>query len=68
MIITTYLVTGRAWEPCAPAVTTETGDVVRDVEIDMVGHCRVTSTVACAEDAMRAAVEELGYHLAGAGR
>jgi hypothetical protein len=56
--------------PCAPAVTTETGDVVRDVEIDMVadGHCRVTSIVACAEGAMRAAVEEPGYDLAGAHR
>lgn len=68
MIIMTYLVTGRAWEPCASTVTTETGEVVRDVEIDMVGHCRVISTVACAQDAMRAAVEEPGYHLAGAGR
>lgn len=70
----TYAVTGMTCAHCVAAVTEEIGELagVRSVEVDLVpgGDSRVTviSTAPLSEPAVRAAVQEAGYDLAGANR
>ena len=71
---TTYTVSGMTCGHCVTAVTEEITrlDGVSAVEIDLVpgGDSRVTvtGTAPLAGDAVRAAVREAGYDLAGATR
>ncbi len=70
----TYAVTGMTCAHCVAAVTEEIGELagVGAVEIDLVpgGDSRVTvfSAAPLPEPALRAAVHEAGYDLAGANR
>ncbi len=69
-----YTVSGMTCGHCVSAVTEEISklDGVSAVEVDLVagGDSRVTvtSTAALPEGAVRAAVDEAGYELAGAAR
>lgn len=64
----TYRVIGMTCAHCVSSVSTEVGDLagVSDVRVDLAGG---TVTVASAQplddDAVRAAVNEAGYELAG---
>jgi len=68
----TYRVTGMTCDHCVRAVTDEMAAIpgVRDVEVDLVAGgestVRVVSEDALPEDAVREAVDEAGYQLAGA--
>ncbi|GAA0794965.1 heavy-metal-associated domain-containing protein [Spirilliplanes yamanashiensis] len=69
-VTTTYTVTGMTCGHCAQAVTTELTTLagVEDVQVDVAaGAVTVTSAAPLAEDEVRAAVDEAGYELAGAG-
>jgi copper chaperone CopZ len=69
---TSYAVTGMTCGHCVASVTEEIQDLagVREVDVDLVAGGSstviVTSDQPLAEDAVRAAVEEAGYQLAGA--
>ncbi|MEV6346272.1 heavy-metal-associated domain-containing protein [Actinoplanes sp. NPDC051851] len=68
MATTTYSVTGMTCSHCANAVTTEVSALpgVTAVEVDVpAGAVTVTSDTPLDESAVRAAVDEAGYELAG---
>jgi copper chaperone len=63
----TYTVTGMTCGHCVASVTEEVGEVpgVRQVEVVLeTGALTVTSSEPIDATAVRAAVEEAGYHLA----
>lgn len=72
MSTSTYTVTGMTCGHCVSSVTEELTALpgVRDVEVDLVAGgdstVTVTSEQPLEEDAVRAAVDEAGYALAGA--
>jgi copper chaperone len=69
MITTRYEVTGMTCGHCVSAVTEEVGQVdgVTGVEVDLsTGAVTVTSTAPLDDAAIRAAVDEAGYAIAGA--
>lgn len=69
-VTTTYTVTGMTCGHCAQAVTTELTALsgVDDVQVDVAsGAVTVTSAAPLDEADVRAAVDEAGYELAGAG-
>lgn len=64
----TYSVTGMTCAHCVNSVTTEVGKLagVRDVRVELAaGTVTVTSGQPLDDDAVRAAVDEAGYELAG---
>ena len=66
----TYTVSGMTCGHCAQAVTAELSELpgVADVQVDVAsGAVTVTSAGPLAEADVRAAVDEAGYELAGAG-
>jgi copper ion binding protein len=68
MITTRYSVTGMTCGHCVSAVSAEVGriDGVTGVEVDLpTGAVTVTSTDALDDAAIRAAIDEAGYELAG---
>jgi copper chaperone CopZ len=71
MTTTTYTVTGMTCGHCVGAVTQELSGLpgVTEVAIDLVPEggsmVTVSSVEPLAEDAVRAAVDEAGYELAG---
>lgn len=68
MIETTYPVTGMTCEHCVRAVTTELSkiDGVSSVAVDLpAGAVTVSSAAPLDLSAVRAAIEEAGYELAG---
>jgi copper chaperone len=68
MSTTTYTVTGMTCGHCATSVTEEVSQVpgVTAVEVDLAsGGLTVTSEAPVDEAAVRAAVEEAGYEVAG---
>ena len=67
MSTATYTVTGMTCGHCANAVTEEVGAVpgVTAVDVDLASGLTVTSTEPGDEAAVRAAVEEAGYQVAG---
>ena len=68
MTTTTYTVTGMTCGHCVNAVTEEVTEVpgVTAVEVDLPsGAVTVTSDAPVEDDAVRAAVEEAGYQVAG---
>jgi copper chaperone CopZ len=67
-VTTTYVVKGMTCGHCVDAVTGEIEalDGVRDVRVELsAGTVAVTSDDALSLDAVRAAVDEAGYVLAG---
>jgi copper chaperone len=65
---TIYQVSGMTCEHCVRAVTTEVGALpgVRDVAVDLAtGAVTVASDQPLDPEAVRAAVDEAGYQLAG---
>ncbi|GIJ32511.1 heavy-metal-associated domain-containing protein [Verrucosispora sp. WMMD703] len=69
MVSTTYQVQGMTCGHCVNAVSTEIGAIegVKDVQVDLAaGRVTVTSDQPLSDDAVRAAVDEAGYELAGA--
>ena len=67
-VTSTYTVTGMSCEHCVNAVTGELSELpgVADVTVDLgTGVVTVTSDAPLSEDAVRAAVDEAGYELAG---
>jgi copper chaperone CopZ len=71
MTTTTYTVSGMTCSHCVNSVSTELRGLVgvSDVQIDLAtGSVTVTSEQPLEADAVRGAVEEAGYELAGAGR
>ena len=65
---TTYTVQGMTCDHCAAAVTEEVGKLegVQDVDVDIAsGTVTVSSAAPLARDAVREAVTEAGYQLAG---
>ena len=68
MTSATYTVTGMTCGHCVSAVTEEVTQVpgVTSVEVDLAtGRLTVTSDAPVDDDAVRAAVDEAGYELAG---
>ncbi len=68
MSTTTYTVVGMTCGHCVDAVTEEVSAVpgVTTVDVDLAsGGLTVTSTEPVDDDAVRAAVEEAGYSVAG---
>ncbi|GIJ08151.1 heavy-metal-associated domain-containing protein [Micromonospora andamanensis] len=68
-MVSTYQVQGMTCGHCVNAVSTEIGAIegVTDVQVDLAaGRVTVTSEKPLSEDAVRAAVDEAGYELAGA--
>lgn len=66
--VSEYTVTGLTCQHCVAAVTEEVGKLggVRDVQVDLAaGRVRITSGEPLDVAAVRAAVEEAGYELAG---
>ena len=64
----TWTVTGMTCQHCVASVTEEVGEVpgVREVAVDLAsGVLTVRSDAPVAEAAVRAAVNEAGYQLAG---
>ena len=64
----TYTVTGMTCSHCVNAVSTEVGRLpgVTGVQVDLAtGSVTVTSEQTLDDDAVRAAVDEAGYELAG---
>jgi copper ion binding protein len=64
----TYTVTGMTCGHCVAAVSEEVGGLpgVTDVAVDLAtGGLTVTSDAPVDDDAVRAAVEEAGYEVAG---
>ena len=69
MSTTSYTVVGMTCGHCVDAVTEEVSAVpgVTTVDVDLAsGGLTVTSTEPVDDDAVRAAVEEAGYSVAGA--
>jgi copper ion binding protein len=67
-MLTTYTVTGMTCEHCVNAVSEELGrlDGVSDVQVDLpTGAVTVTSDRELDPEAVRAAVDEAGYAVAG---
>jgi copper chaperone len=67
----TYTVTGMTCSHCVASVREEVGEVpgVMGVDVDLANsRVVVTAESPVDDDAVRAAVEEAGYQLAGAGR
>ena len=67
MSTSTYTVTGMTCGHCVSSVTEEVSALagVSDVEVDLAsGRVTVMSTEPLDDSAVRAAVEEAGYHLA----
>jgi copper chaperone len=68
MTTTTYTVAGMTCGHCVTAVTEQVSELpgVRDVDVDLAtGAVTVTSDAPIADSAVRTAVEEAGYQLAG---
>ncbi|GAB3325514.1 hypothetical protein GCM10027451_50370 [Geodermatophilus aquaeductus] len=68
MSTATYTVTGMTCSHCVTAVTEEVSGLpgVTDVRVDLPsGGVTVTSDAPLDDDAVRAAVEEAGYEVAG---
>jgi copper ion binding protein len=68
MTTATYTVTGMTCGHCVSAVTEEVTQVpgVTSVDVDLAtGRLTVTSDAPVDDDAVRAAVDEAGYQLAG---
>jgi copper chaperone CopZ len=68
MTTATYTVTGMTCGHCVSAVTEEVTQVpgVTSVDVDLAtGRLTVTSEAPVDDDAVRAAVDEAGYELAG---
>ena len=68
MSTATYTVTGMTCAHCVTAVTEEVSGLpgVTDVRVDLPsGGLTVTSDAPLDDDAVRAAVEEAGYEVAG---
>jgi copper ion binding protein len=68
MTTETYTVQGMTCGHCVSSVTEEVGELpgVRDVQVDLgSGRVTVTADAPVSADAVRAAVEEAGYTLAG---
>ena len=68
MTTATYTVTGMTCGHCVSAVTEEVTQVpgVTSVDVDLAtGRLTVTSDAPVDDDAVRAAVDEAGYELAG---
>lgn len=68
-VTTTYQVTGMTCGHCEAAVTTEISRLpgVQQVRVDLAtGEVAVTSDAPLPTDAVRLAVDEAGYALAGA--
>ncbi len=68
-ITSTYAVEGMSCQHCVDAVTAEVGRLtgVEQVQVDLdAGAVTVTSTAALDLDAVREAVDEAGFDLAGA--
>ena len=64
----TYTVTGMTCGHCVSSVTEEVGELpgVTDVDVDLgSGRLTVTADPPVRPDAVRAAVEEAGYAIAG---
>jgi copper chaperone CopZ len=69
MSTATYTVVGMTCSHCVNSVTEEVSQVpgVTDVNVDLAtGGLSVTSDADVNDDAVRAAVEEAGYQVAGA--
>ncbi len=69
MTTATYTVVGMTCGHCVSSVTEEVGQVpgVTDVDVDLAsGGLTVTSDAEVDDAAVRAAVEEAGYQVAGA--
>jgi copper chaperone CopZ len=70
MTMTTYRVSGMTCDHCAAAVTGELTRLagVRTVDVDVAaGLVRVEAAAPLDEEAVRAALDEAGYDLAGVG-
>ena len=68
MSTSTYTVVGMTCSHCVNSVTEEVTQVpgVTGVEVDLAsGGLTITSDAPVADDAVRAAVEEAGYEVAG---
>lgn len=68
VIIREYVVTGMVCQHCISAVTQEIGAIegVTNVEVDLAtGRVSVTSDRALDDAALRAAIDEAGYEVAG---
>ncbi|MGQ0775125.1 MAG: heavy-metal-associated domain-containing protein [Pseudonocardiales bacterium] len=66
--ISEYTISGMSCQHCVAAVTEEVGaiDGVTDVHVDLAtGLLRVTSAIPLDDSAVRAAVDEAGYEVAG---
>jgi copper chaperone len=63
----TYMVTGMTCEHCVAAVGEEVGAIpgVSDVNVELASGAMVVSGSDLDSDAVRVAVEEAGYSLAG---
>ena len=71
METTTYTVSGMTCAHCVSSVSSEVGALsgVSDVQVDLAtGKVTVTSEQPLDVEAVRGAVQEAGYELAGAGR
>ncbi|MGC5016993.1 heavy-metal-associated domain-containing protein [Micromonospora sp. DT47] len=71
MVTTTYQVQGMTCGHCVNSVSAEVGAIegVTGVEVDLAtGRATVTSQSPLDTDSVRAAVDEAGYDLVGAGR
>jgi copper ion binding protein len=69
MTTATYTVVGMTCAHCVSAVSDEVGEIpgVTEVDVDLAsGRLIVTSDAPVDDDAVRAAVDEAGYDLAGA--
>lgn len=69
MTTSTYTVVGMTCGHCVASVSEEIGgiDGVSQVDVDLAtGNVAVTSAAPLSDDAVKAAVEEAGYQLAGA--
>lgn len=66
--IAEYVVTGMVCQHCVSAVSQEIGAIegVTDVQVDLAtGRVSVTSNHALDDAAVRAAIDEAGYEIAG---
>lgn len=68
--ISEYTIAGMSCQHCVAAVTEEVGAIagVTDVQVDLsTGRLRVTSAIPLDDSAVRVAIEEAGYEVAGEG-
>ncbi|MGH8940741.1 MAG: heavy-metal-associated domain-containing protein [Actinomycetes bacterium] len=66
--ISEYTVTGMSCQHCVTAVTEEVVkiDGIADVQVDLAaGRVRITSEAPLDDGAVRAAIDEAGYEVAG---